>query len=165
VLHLDHVSLLVPGDPSEACAGWGLRWEHGRVLLDRRYLEVRRGDRLAAIGLFLAGDDPHAPLGPPSLYEGADGTWEDRTLAVPDGSVTVAVVRRLTPPDVARDWPPPLAEPHPCGATTLDAVVVCGDAGPLRHVEGVEIADDAGPVRIVAVRLGPGGPTLRFDAR
>jgi hypothetical protein len=160
-VHVDHASLVVPGDPRAVCAGWGLRWEDGRVLLDRRYLEVRSGERFAAVGLFLAGEDPRVPLGPPSLYEGADGTWEDRAVAVP-GDLTVAATRRLTPPDVARDWPPPLGEPHPCGATTLDAVVVRGDAGPLRYVDGIEVEPGPGALEIVAIRLGPAGAlTLR----
>jgi hypothetical protein len=34
----------------------------------------------------------------------------------------VAMTRRTTPAEAARDWPPPLTAPHPCGATALAAV-------------------------------------------
>jgi hypothetical protein len=56
-----------------------------------------------------------------TVYEGVDGTWDD--VEVDAGSVPLPIlVRRTAPPDVARDWPPALAEPHRCGARTLAEV-------------------------------------------
>ncbi len=143
-LRLDHVSIEVP-DFAAAIArldgGLGLRvtvspqapGRHGRVYLDRAYLEIAAhpGNRAwAVMSFFLRYSDleelrdhlGRAQLGyRHRVYEGVDGRWEDVELDVTDVPVPI-LVRRTEPAQVARHWPPPLDKPHRCGAVTLAAV-------------------------------------------
>jgi hypothetical protein len=145
-LRVDHVSIEVP-DLDEAV--WrldalGLRVgvtpeapdRHGRVLLDRAYLEVTvataRADRWIVSSWFLGFDDLpslRAHLDAAGLpyrhepYAGVDGAWDDVEVDADDVPVPT-LVRRTAPADVARSWPPALGEPHPSGATAISAVHV-----------------------------------------
>jgi hypothetical protein len=143
-LRLDHVSVEVP-DFADAVGkldeGLGLRVavspqapeRHGRIYLDRAYLEVaaRPGNPAWAIGSFFLRfsnlDRLQAHLEGVRLgyrcqvYEGVDGRWEDVELDVADVPVPI-LVRRTEPAQAARDWPPPLDKPYRCGAFTLAAI-------------------------------------------
>jgi hypothetical protein len=143
---LDHASISVP-DLSAAVEHLdrrlGLRAtpsaaapeRHSRVLLHRSYLEVSAGssdDRWHATMFFLRFDDPdalRAHLDGAGIayrwgeYTGVDGTWDDVEVRVGDVPLPT-LIRRTAPPEIARDWPPALAEPHPCGGHTLAAVHV-----------------------------------------
>jgi hypothetical protein len=143
-LRLDHVSIEVP-DFTDAIVRLdeelGLRvtvsprapQRHGRVHLDRAYLEVAAHPgrpTWAFSSFFLRFSDLEAlrahlegvRLGYRyRVYEGVDGRWEDVELDVDDVPVPI-LVRRTEPAQVARNWPPPLDEPHRCGAFTLAAV-------------------------------------------
>jgi hypothetical protein len=106
---------------------------HGRVYLDRAYLEVAAhpgSPAWAVRSFFLRFPDPEglrahlegARLGyRDRVYEGVDGRWEDVELDVAGVPVPI-LVRRTEPVQVARNWPPPLGKPHRCGAVTLAAV-------------------------------------------
>lgn len=96
-------------------------------------------------------------------YEGVDGTWDD--VEVDAGDVRLPIlVRRTAPPELARDWPPALTDPQPCGARTLAEV----------HV-GVPSLDDAldPHARLLALREVPaptpdpmsGRPSARLPTR
>ncbi len=143
-LRLDHVSIEVP-DFADAggrlTEQFGLRVtvspqapeRHGRVYLDRAYLEVAAhpGSPTWAVGSFFLRfsdlEGLRARLGSARLgyrcqaYEGVDGRWEDVELDVAGVPLPI-LVRRTEPAQVARNWPPPLDEPHRCGAVTLAAV-------------------------------------------
>jgi hypothetical protein len=143
-LRLDHVSIEVP-DFADAVGRLdeqlGLEVtvspqapeRHGRVYLDRAYLEVAAhpgGPAWAVGSFFLRFSDPGglrahlegARLGYRCrVYGGVDGRWEDVELDVGDVPVPI-LVRRTEPAQVARNWPPPLDKPHRCGAFTLAAV-------------------------------------------
>jgi hypothetical protein len=120
----DHLGLMTTPTPAAP-------HRHGRVYLDRSYLEVAAGAD-ASLALFFLRFDQLAPTlealeerglrARASLYEGLDGTWED--IEIDAGSTTPLpfLVRRKTPTEVAEDWPPPLEVPHPCGAEALAAV-------------------------------------------
>lgn len=143
-LWLDHVSIEVADFASAAGRldeEFGLRVtvspqapeRHGRVYLDRAYLEVaaRAGSPTWAVGsFFLRFSDLEGlrdRLGGARLgyryrvYEGVDGRWDDVELDAAGVPVPI-LVRRTEPAQVARNWPPPLDEPHRCGAVTLAAV-------------------------------------------
>jgi hypothetical protein len=109
---------------------------HGRIYLDRTYLEVAAGtapatgwrvhlwflrfDDLEALRAHLEDAGIEHRIGE---YEGVDGTWDD--VQIRAGPVPLPIlVRRTSPPEVAGDWPPTLARPHRCGARTLEAVHV-----------------------------------------
>lgn len=143
---LDHASISVP-DLAAAVEHLdrrlGLRatvspaapQRHGRVHLHRSYLEVSAGssdERWHATMSFLRFEDPdglRAHLDGAGItyrwseYVGVDGTWDDVEVRVGDMPLPT-LIRRTSPPEIARDWPPALAEAHPCGAHTLDAVHV-----------------------------------------
>jgi catechol 2,3-dioxygenase-like lactoylglutathione lyase family enzyme len=143
-LRLDHVSIAVP-DFADAVGRLDERLglqvtvspqapeRHGRVYLDRAYLEVAAhpgSPAWAATSFFLRFPDPQglrAHLDAVQLghryrvYEGVDGRWDDVELDVADVPVPI-LVRRTEPPQLARNWPPPLHMPHRCGAVTLAAV-------------------------------------------
>jgi catechol 2,3-dioxygenase-like lactoylglutathione lyase family enzyme len=144
-LWLDHASIAVP-DLAAAVEHLdrrlGLRTtvspaapeRHGRVYLGGSYLEVSagsdRGWRATMFFLrFADPDDLRAHLDAAGIayrfgsYEGVDGTWDDVETDVAPPSLST-LVRRTAPPDVARDWPPALGEPHRCGARALAAVHV-----------------------------------------
>jgi catechol 2,3-dioxygenase-like lactoylglutathione lyase family enzyme len=143
---LDHVSIGVP-HLGEAVAQFAEQFglevtvspeapeRHGRIYLDRSYLEVavRPGvptwqvtdfflgfSELAALQAHLDGADLAHRY---EVYQGVDGRWDDVQLDVADVPVP-GLVRRTEPPEAARNWPPPLARPHRCGASTLAAVRV-----------------------------------------
>jgi catechol 2,3-dioxygenase-like lactoylglutathione lyase family enzyme len=143
---LDHVSIGVPhlGDAvAQFAEEFGLEVtvspqapeRHGRIYLDRSYLEVavRPGvptwrvtdfflgfSELAALRAHLDGAELTYRY---AVYQGVDGRWDDIQLHVTDVPVP-GIVRRSEPPQAARDWPPPLAGMHRCGASTLAAVHV-----------------------------------------
>jgi hypothetical protein len=144
-LRVDHASIEVPDldGAVRRLDALGLRVtvtpeapdRHGRVLLDRAYLEVvaaAAADRWRVSSWFLRFDDLpalRAHLDAVRLpyrhepYEGVDGVWDD--VQVDAGDVPVPIlVRRTAPADVARSWPPALGEPHPSGATAISAVHV-----------------------------------------
>jgi hypothetical protein len=123
---------------------------HGRILLDRGYVEVSRSGQGHGVtggrpplsawrGYFLRTADPSTlvsearahgvELSEPSIYHGRDGEWDDIEIRRPglEGLLPL-IVRRLTPDEVAADWPPKLAQRHPNGAETLQSVyVLAGD--------------------------------------
>ncbi len=146
LFRLDHVSLAVP-DLSTAIEELEQRLglaavrtaaephHHGRIFLDRSYLEV--SDREPGEGwrrpyFFLRFEDPAAArqhLETSGLawtwgsYQGVDGRWDD--VFIQSGSVPCPIlVRRTEPLDLARDWPPALSRAHRCDATTLHEVRV-----------------------------------------
>lgn len=144
-LWLDHASVQVPelGPAVEHLDRLGLRAtvspaaadRHSRVYLHRSYLEVSTrpgGSGWSAALFFLRFDDPEAlraHLEAAGLeyrlgeYEGVDGTWDD--VEIDAGPVPLPIlVRRTAPAEIARDWPPALAELHRCGARTLAEVHV-----------------------------------------
>jgi hypothetical protein len=145
-LRLDHASVAVPDLAAavehldrrlglRATVSPGASDRHGRVYLDRSYLEVATksaGRRWEASVFFLRFEDPlalRAHLDTVGIahrfgeYEGVDGTWDDVELDA--GPVPMPIlVRRTAPPAVARDWPPALPEPHACGAVALAEVHV-----------------------------------------
>jgi hypothetical protein len=144
-LVLDHASIAVPALPPaidllarryalDLVPTVGAAHRHGRIYLDRTYLEVSAADRsnwevaafflgfsdLARLRrqLSLAGLAHHH-----QVYEGVDGRWDDVTIELADVSVPV-LVRRTEPVELARNWPPPLEAAHRCGATILAEVHV-----------------------------------------
>jgi catechol 2,3-dioxygenase-like lactoylglutathione lyase family enzyme len=143
-LRLDHVSIEVP-DFADAVdrldERLGLRVtvspqapeRHGRILLDRAYLEVAAhpGSPTWTVGSFFLRfsdlEELRAYLEGARLryryrvYEGVDGRWDDIELDVADVPVPI-LVRRTEPAQVARNWPPALDQPHRCGAFMLAAV-------------------------------------------
>jgi hypothetical protein len=143
-LWLDHASVSVPV-LAEAVAHLEVRLglratksaadpdRHSRVYLHRSYLEVaaRPGSTgWGATHFFLRFEDPQAlrthldASGLPYRfgdYIGVDGRWDDVEIDA-NGIPLPILVRRTDPPEVARHWPPPLGEPHRCGAHTLAAV-------------------------------------------
>lgn len=145
-LRLDHASVAVPdlrAAVEHLDRRLGLRatvspeapGRHSRVYLDRSYLEVSAGSQgrgWEATLFFLRFDDPHvlrAHLETAGIayrfdeYEGVDGTWDDVEIGF--GAVPLpTLIRRTAPAAIARDWPPPLAETHRCGARALAAVHV-----------------------------------------
>jgi Glyoxalase-like domain len=145
-LWLDHASIAVPEARHAAFAldtDLGLQvtasptepHRHGRIHLDRSYLEVSSREPVDAWGMplfFLRFTDPVAlrhHLEATGLehrfdtYRGVDGEWDD--VEVVAGTVPLPIlVRRTTPPALAKDWPPPLPAQHRCGARTLEAVHV-----------------------------------------
>lgn len=142
-LRLDHVSIEVPDFPDAVGSldQLGLHVtvspqapeRHGRLYLDRAYLEVAAhpGSPAWAVGLFFLRfsdlEGLRARLEGARLdyryqvYEGVDGRWDDVELDVADVPVPI-LVRRTEPAEVARNWPPPLDRPHRCGAFTLAAL-------------------------------------------
>jgi hypothetical protein len=143
---LDHVSIGVPhlGDAvAQFAEEFGLEVtvspqapeRHGRIYLDRSYLEVavRPGVRTWRVTDFFLGFSELAVLQAHldgadltyryAVYQGVDGRWDDIQLDVADVPVP-GLVRRTAPPEAARDWPPPLARTHRCGASTLAALYV-----------------------------------------
>jgi hypothetical protein len=197
-LWLDHASISVPDarDASSALdTDLGLRVtaspadprRHGRIHLDRSYLEVSSREPVDAWRVplfFLRFTDPVAlrhHLDAAGLehtfdtYLGVDGEWDD--VEVVAGTVPLPIlVRRTAPPDLARDWPPRLSAPHRCGARTLEAVHVtvpdlaaAAEAyGRLVGTEGTVSAGHDGEARVsVALAAGrivlvegePAGPS------
>lgn len=132
---LDHISLVAE---QRAFAELGFRvtptggaTEHARVHLDRTYFEVTPpGPRQAGVGSrawFLRPADPAqaadalraaglAACGP-SHYRGEDGSWLDVSISAEPESALPILTKRI---DIAAgEWPPPLADPHPNGATRI----------------------------------------------
>jgi hypothetical protein len=141
-LVLDHISLQAPGVDSAATLlrdHFGLITtrtpaapeRHGRVYLDRSSLEVATGAETSIALFFLRYDQLDHTLealggrglrARAALYEGTDGVWEDIAIDAGTAVPLPFLTRRTTPAEAARDWPPPLTAPHPCGATALAAV-------------------------------------------
>ena len=143
---LDHASILVPDLPEavefldrrlglRATVSPAAPERHSRVYLHRSYLEVSAGShdrRWHATMFFLRFDDPdvlRAYLDETGIayrwgeYRGVDGTWDDVEVRV--GPVLLPVpIRRTSPSELARDWPPALVERHRSGAHALVAVHV-----------------------------------------
>lgn len=166
-LWLDHASIQVPELPTAVkhLHRIGLRAtespaapeRHSRVYLDRSYLEVSAdpgSSGWAAPLFFLRFEDPvwlRAHLDRVGFtsrfgtYEGVDGTWDD--VEVGGWSVPLPIlVRRTAPAEIAHWWPPPLREPHRCGATSLAEVHV--------GVSALEPAVEA-YARLLGPREGP----------
>ena len=145
-LWLDHASVQVPdllAATEHLDRRLGLRVtvspaapeRHGRVYLDRTYLEVAGGSTelgWRAPMYSLRFEDPialRAHLEAAGLgyrfgeYEGVDGTWDDVEIHADPVPMPI-LIRRTRPRGVARSWPPALAEPHRCGARTLAEVCV-----------------------------------------
>jgi hypothetical protein len=146
-LVLDHASITVPALPVaidllarryalDLRSTVGAADSHGRIYLDRAYLEVSTGEgsRWEVTAFFLGFRDLARLRRQLSLaglvhhhqvYEGVDGRWDDVEVEVEAAGVPVPVlVRRTEPAELARDWPPPLEGSHRCGATTLAEVHV-----------------------------------------
>jgi hypothetical protein len=108
---------------------------HARVLLDRSYLEVVApfavDAPLAGCAWFMRPADPGSaaadlrrrgvPASEPMRYKGRDGTWLDVRIEVPQLAAVLPVLTRRLDAAVG-DWPPPLDEPHPNGALSIDAL-------------------------------------------
>jgi hypothetical protein len=104
---------------------------HGRVYFDRSYLEIAAGVEASLPWFFLRYDRLDHTLevlqgrglrARASVYQGVDGTWEDIELDAGTAVPLPYLSRRITPAEVAKDWPPPLVSAHPCGAEALAAV-------------------------------------------
>jgi hypothetical protein len=135
---LDHVSISAPLRELErrgfrATMTPGSSSRHARVLLDRSYLEViaplDAGAPLAGCAWFMRPADPGSaaadlrrrgvPASEPVRYKGRDGTWLDVQIEVPRLAAVLPVLTRRIDA-TAGDWPPPLDEPHPNGALSID---------------------------------------------
>jgi Glyoxalase-like domain len=135
---LDHVSISSSVGELErlgfrATLTSGSAGRHARVLFDRSYLEVVAPPDLeaplAGRAWFMRPADPRSvaadlrrrgvPTSEPVTYKGHDGTWLDVQIELPHlAAVLPVLTRRL---DVAAaDWPPPLDEPHPNGAVSIN---------------------------------------------
>jgi hypothetical protein len=136
--HLDHVSLV--GDRA-AFEELGFRvtptsdaGQHGRIFLDRTYLEVTPRDRgragLGAAGWFLRPSDPFEAaeamraagltIEGPSRFQGDDGSWLDLLILGASPAALPMVTKRSDQPEEA--WPPALVDPHPNGAVRVSAL-------------------------------------------
>jgi hypothetical protein len=144
-LVLDHASIAVPALPVavdllarryalELVPTVGAADSHGRIYLDRAYLEVFTGarDRWEVTAFYLGFSDLERLRRQLSVaglvhrhqvYEGVDGRWDDVAVEVAEVPVPV-LVRRTEPAELARNWPPRLERAHRCGATTLAEVHV-----------------------------------------
>lgn len=134
---------------------------HGRVFLDRSYIEVSVQADIDAwsVSLFFLGfEDPDAlrtHLERAELdfrwgeYNGVDGTWDD--VEVIAGQVPMPIlVRRTSPPEVAADWPPALTKPHRSGARTLAAVhLTVPDLGSAREAYARLLGPGSNPIVLV----------------
>lgn len=169
-LWLDHASITVP-DAREAMSAFatdlGLHvtasapepHRHGRIHLDRSYLEVSSREPVDAWRMplfFLRFTDPvelRRHLDAVGLehtfdtYVGVDGEWDDIEIAA--GTVPLPIlVRRTGPPALAKDWPPRLPLLHHCGAATLEAVhVTVPDLAVAAEAYGRLVGDDGTPAR------------------
>jgi len=149
-MHLDHASLRVSSFDAARAKLERLGLEltrtpqaaerHGRVLFHRGYVEVSvpQGEALGpgvegTLPLFFLNAENLPALAErlrtrglpstPRTYAGVDGLWEELLLETPPTLPVPLIIRRVEPPEIARDWPPPRETPHPCGALTLEAVV------------------------------------------
>jgi len=130
--HLDHVSITASATQLDTL---GFRVtptpganSHARVLLDRWYLEVMPSPSMTGRAWFLRPQDVHLAASAlrragvlcdaPTPYVSHDGQWLDLEAPDPGGELGLPIVTRRTDLDEAR-WPPPLATPHPNGATRL----------------------------------------------
>lgn len=117
---------------------------HGRVFLDRGYVELAgtpdpppvpipddRSWRFSGFFLRSGRLEDHArllrehglPVEGPTEYRGQDGVWLDLAFGAPlPEPVSPIFVERITPREVAADWPPALRHPHPNGSRTLKSV-------------------------------------------
>lgn len=194
MVSLDHVSLIAAPGAIEAL-GFALTptrgaVNHGRVRLDRSYLEVVAdpGPRvpLRASGWFLRCDeldvaaarlrDAGLQVSDPRSYKGHDGAWLDLELKQtgPQTAALPTLTKRTDLPVGA--WPPPLAEPHSNGATRLAEVrLFAPDPEPLASrlaalgatVERVGerfVLAESGAV-VQSVRPGPAGIDALVFAR
>lgn len=148
-LWLDHVCLNAPSLEAADDFLWealglaltltpGLEGEHGRVLLDRTYIDVRthaadskpetplelpafllgHADIATAVGLLTA-----AGIGTTTApFLAIDGAWQDAVLEERTGVPPVLLTRRSEPPEMAAIWPPPLEEAHLGGILRLTGV-------------------------------------------
>jgi Glyoxalase-like domain len=135
---LDHVSIYASARELErlgfrATMTPGSSGRHARILLDRSYLEVvapRDAEApIAGRAWFMRPTDPGSaaadlrrrgvPASEPATHKGQDGTWLDVQIEMPQlAAVLPILTRRLDA--TAGDWPPPLDEPHPNGALSID---------------------------------------------
>jgi hypothetical protein len=142
-LVMDHASIAVPALPAaidllaqryalELVPTVGAADRHGRIYLDRTYLEVSTGaeSRWEVTAFYLGFSDLERLRRQLSVaglvhrhqvYEGVDGRWDDVEVEVAEVPVPV-LVRRTEPAELARNWPPPLERAHRCGATGLAEV-------------------------------------------
>lgn len=132
---LDHVSLTGEWSQFESL---GFRVtvtngapHHGRIFLDRAYLEVtsprRTHQKLKSRVWFLRPDNPAAAADSlsaagfevegPEPYRGEDGDWLDVVARDPSTTALPILTRRVD--RRADEWPPPLEGEHPNGACRL----------------------------------------------
>lgn len=148
-LWLDHASLTVPDFAegadllAERFGMWVARTPghtdaHGRVMLDRGYIELSEGadddglpplalprfflghpDVPAAIALLREAGLAHAPA---VTFHGHDGVWWDGVPEAPAGVPGPVLVQRISPLEIAADWPPARTDPQQGGYIRLAAV-------------------------------------------
>lgn len=180
-LWLDHASLCVPSLPlaiRRLDEVLGLTVvptparpaAHARIWLDRSYLEVRAEGAWGLGGFFLGfpervtTQEALAARGlvarPAPRYVGVDGAWEELHLEGPGDVPLPILVRRIEPPELARDWPPPLSTAHPGGAISLAGLELVVPeltlAAPIYRALGASSEGDPGNERL-QVQLGARG--------
>ncbi len=158
-----------------AARRWGFRLTsgsapaaHGRVHLDRCYLELKPGPRLTVAGLFFKGQAIGGlALESPIEYRGIDGVWMDAPLRMPNPRrLTLAFTERISPARKAADWPPALAQKHPNGIVSIESVHLTGEVTPLEPLAddaGLVLSKGGGPPRIVAVRFASATGPLQLS--
>src|ERR1035441_6890509 len=202
MLHLDHISLVAERRTFE---GLGFRvtptggsMTHARIFLDQTYFELRPPGRrqleVGSRGWFLRPADPGEAADTlraaglaaegPSHYQGEDGRWLDISLSAASASVLPILTKRVDRPD--GEWPPPLVDRHPNGATRIAELhLQAQDPAPLLNLfealgvpsvgpdtyelagraQVVLRATDSGANGVVAVVLErPGAEQLRLEA-
>lgn len=119
---------------------------HGRLFLNRSYVEVsvQADAEDWSVPLFFLGfNDPDALRAHLDKigfqyqwgeYVGVDGTWDNVELAAREVPLPI-LVRRVSPVEIAADWPPALHQPHRCGAITLATIhLTVPELGPAQDV-------------------------------
>ncbi len=175
MLSFDHVSLV---GSEQSLVGVGLRLtptqgddHHARIHLDGSYLELRAGERPAALrgsGWFLRPADPSriaqtlaaldVDASDPTPFHGADGTWSDISV---DGGALGAVAPVITHRVDRPDWPPRSGTAHPNGAVAVARIeLATPDPAALARLLGrlgaiARIADaTASPTAAAQLELG-----------
>lgn len=145
LVRIDHASLTVPdlGQAAarfEALLGLAARAtpsapHHARLHLHHSYLELRQqGDGWHLPIFFFRFEDAAGTktaltargmaVDGPSLYQGLDGIWSELHPQSPPDVPPAPLVRRISPPELALDWPPAGGESPSLGRLALSGVVV-----------------------------------------